>query len=193
MLTVSTRAPFAIAFFRTCSAFASSPGGSTGSVIIDDSIWSGLSLTIGLWGTGKALIETGSTLVFASTSIGPDGELDVTGTAGAVSQALLPNVALNFGTIDVSGGGEVVIGGGTSPAPGTVEVAGIPLVGLGVWQVPNGPTTVNAVRWALELGYRHIDTAQVYGNEESVGRALRASGIPRAYAWCRPRFTMSSR
>src|SRR5437879_951498 len=55
----------------------------------------------------------------------------------------------------------------------------IPLLGLGVWQVPNGPTTVNAVRWALELGYRHIDTAQVYGNEESVGRALRDSGIPR--------------
>src|ERR1700680_2960822 len=55
----------------------------------------------------------------------------------------------------------------------------IPLLGLGVWQVPTGPTTVNAVRWALELGYRHIDTAQVYGNEESVGRALRDSGVPR--------------
>src|SRR3981081_3838524 len=55
----------------------------------------------------------------------------------------------------------------------------IPLLGLGVWQGPNGPTTVNAVRWALELGYRHIDTAQVYGNEESVGRALRGSGVPR--------------
>src|ERR1700724_2533365 len=55
----------------------------------------------------------------------------------------------------------------------------IPLLGLGVWQVPNGPTTVNAVRWALDLGYRHIDTAQVYGNEESVGQALRESGVPR--------------
>src|SRR2546422_800594 len=55
----------------------------------------------------------------------------------------------------------------------------IPLLGLGVWQVANGPTTVNAVRWALELGYRHIDTAQAYGNEESVGRALRDSGVPR--------------
>ena len=47
----------------------------------------------------------------------------------------------------------------------------IPLLGLGVWQVPNGPTTVNAVRWALELGYRHIDTTQVYRNEERVARS----------------------
>ena len=55
----------------------------------------------------------------------------------------------------------------------------IPLLGLGVWQVPNGPECVNAVRWALELGYRHIDTAQAYGNEESVGQGLRESGVPR--------------
>jgi 2,5-diketo-D-gluconate reductase A len=55
----------------------------------------------------------------------------------------------------------------------------IPLLGLGVWQVPDGPECVNAVRWALELGYRHIDTAQAYGNEESVGQALRDSGVPR--------------
>jgi 2,5-diketo-D-gluconate reductase A len=55
----------------------------------------------------------------------------------------------------------------------------IPMLGLGVWQVPNGPECVNAVRWALELGYRHIDTAQAYGNEESVGQALRESGVPR--------------
>jgi 2,5-diketo-D-gluconate reductase A len=55
----------------------------------------------------------------------------------------------------------------------------IPVLGLGVWQVPNGPECVNAVRWALEAGYRHIDTAQAYGNEESVGRALRDSGVAR--------------
>ena len=55
----------------------------------------------------------------------------------------------------------------------------MPMLGLGVWQVPNGAETVNAVRSALELGYRHIDTAQAYGNEESVGRALRDSGVPR--------------
>src|SRR3954469_5987310 len=55
----------------------------------------------------------------------------------------------------------------------------MPLLGLGVWQVPDGPTCVQAVRAALELGYRHIDTAQAYGNEASVGRALRESGIAR--------------
>jgi 2,5-diketo-D-gluconate reductase A len=55
----------------------------------------------------------------------------------------------------------------------------MPVLGLGVWQVPAGAACVNAVRWALDLGYRHIDTAQVYGNEESVGRALRDSGVPR--------------
>ena len=55
----------------------------------------------------------------------------------------------------------------------------IPRLGLGVWQVPDGPECVNAVRWALDAGYRHIDTAQAYGNESSVGQALRESGIPR--------------
>jgi diketogulonate reductase-like aldo/keto reductase len=64
----------------------------------------------------------------------------------------------------------------------------IPLLGLGVWQVPNGPECENAVRWALELGYRHVDTAQAYGNEESVGRALRASGVPREEVFITTKF-----
>ena len=64
----------------------------------------------------------------------------------------------------------------------------IPLLGLGVWQVPNGPECENAVRWALELGYRHVDTAQAYGNEESVGRALRDSGVPRGEVFITTKF-----
>ena len=56
---------------------------------------------------------------------------------------------------------------------------GIPRLGLGVWQIPNGRICEAAVRAALETGYRHIDTAAFYGNEESVGAAVRASGIPR--------------
>ena len=55
----------------------------------------------------------------------------------------------------------------------------IPPLGLGTWQMPDGPECVNAVRWALELGYRHIDTAQAHGNETSVGRGLRESGVAR--------------
>jgi diketogulonate reductase-like aldo/keto reductase len=55
----------------------------------------------------------------------------------------------------------------------------IPLLGLGVWQTKDGQETVDSVRWALELGYRHIDTAQAYGNEGSVGEGLRQSGVPR--------------
>ncbi|MEA2450092.1 MAG: hypothetical protein QOG63_2024 [Thermoleophilaceae bacterium] len=55
----------------------------------------------------------------------------------------------------------------------------MPLLGLGVWQVPDGPDAERSVSWALELGYRHIDTAQAYGNERSVGKALRESGVPR--------------
>jgi diketogulonate reductase-like aldo/keto reductase len=66
--------------------------------------------------------------------------------------------------------------------------ARMPVLGLGVWQVPDGPECENAVRWALEAGYRHIDTAQAYGNEESVGRALRHSGVPRAKVFLTTKF-----
>jgi len=64
----------------------------------------------------------------------------------------------------------------------------IPLLGLGVWQVPNGRECVDAVRWALEVGYRHIDTAQAYGNEESVGLGLRESGVPREEVFITTKF-----
>jgi diketogulonate reductase-like aldo/keto reductase len=64
----------------------------------------------------------------------------------------------------------------------------IPLLGLGVWQVPNGRECVDAVRWALELGYRHIDTAQAYGNEESVGQGLRESGVAREEVFITTKF-----
>src|SRR6201992_3494368 len=64
----------------------------------------------------------------------------------------------------------------------------MPMLGLGVWQIPDGPECVNAVRWALELGYRHLDTAQAYGNEESVGRALKESGIAREDVYLTTKF-----
>ena len=55
----------------------------------------------------------------------------------------------------------------------------IPLLGLGVWQLAEGAAGERAILRALEAGYRHIDTAQGYGNEATVGAAVRASGIPR--------------
>jgi diketogulonate reductase-like aldo/keto reductase len=69
----------------------------------------------------------------------------------------------------------------------------IPRLGLGVWQVPDGPECVNAVRWALELGYRHIDTAQAYGNEESVGVGIRESGVPREEIFITTKFYPGAR
>ena len=55
----------------------------------------------------------------------------------------------------------------------------IPRLGLGVYQTAIGETTLRAVRYALKIGYRHIDTAWLYGNEADVGRAVRESGIRR--------------
>jgi diketogulonate reductase-like aldo/keto reductase len=55
----------------------------------------------------------------------------------------------------------------------------IPQVGLGVWQSPRGDVTRSAVLAALRLGYRHVDTARIYGNEADVGGAVRDSGVPR--------------
>lgn len=54
----------------------------------------------------------------------------------------------------------------------------MPLLGLGVWRATE-EETVNAVTWALEAGYRHIDTARIYNNEAAVGRAVQDSGVPR--------------
>jgi 2,5-diketo-D-gluconate reductase B len=61
----------------------------------------------------------------------------------------------------------------------TIEANGahIPLVGLGTWDL-RGRTCAKMVDEALRLGYRHIDTAAMYGNEEAVGEGLRASGVP---------------
>ena len=59
----------------------------------------------------------------------------------------------------------------------------IPQFGLGVYSIPDGEITYNSVLAALRAGYRHIDTAHAYGNERSVGRAIKDSGIPRDSIW----------
>jgi len=55
----------------------------------------------------------------------------------------------------------------------------IPYIGLGVFKAEEGDEAYNAVRWAIEAGYRHIDTAAIYKNEASVGKAIKDSGIAR--------------
>jgi diketogulonate reductase-like aldo/keto reductase len=70
---------------------------------------------------------------------------------------------------------------GRAIATETVELASgtrMPLLGLGTWQA-RGRDAVAAVRRALEVGYRHVDTAAVYGNERQVGQGIAASGVPR--------------
>jgi len=64
----------------------------------------------------------------------------------------------------------------TRELPGGVRM---PVLGLGVWQMAAGAETEQAVEWALEAGYRHVDTAAMYRNEQSVGAAVRRSGLPR--------------
>ena len=55
----------------------------------------------------------------------------------------------------------------------------MPQLGLGVFQTKPGEETVNAVKWALEAGYRHIDTAKMYQNEDSVAEGIKAAGLKR--------------
>ena len=55
----------------------------------------------------------------------------------------------------------------------------MPYLGLGVWQSEDGKEVINAVKWAIEAGYRHIDTAAAYKNEKGVGQAIKESGVAR--------------
>ena len=55
----------------------------------------------------------------------------------------------------------------------------IPKIGFGTWQIPDGEEVYNSVTHALKVGYRHVDTAQIYRNEVGVGRAIADSGLVR--------------
>ncbi|KRL79287.1 hypothetical protein FC17_GL000553 [Secundilactobacillus paracollinoides DSM 15502 = JCM 11969] len=59
----------------------------------------------------------------------------------------------------------------------------IPAIGFGTFEIPSDGSTYKAVSTALKDGYRHIDTAVAYFNENEVGQAVRDSGIPREQIW----------
>ena len=69
----------------------------------------------------------------------------------------------------------------------------IPCVGFGTWQSKDGPEARDSVAEALRAGYRHIDTAQGYGNEESVGQAVKESGLKREDIFITSKLTNSVR
>ena len=61
----------------------------------------------------------------------------------------------------------------------TIQDTQIPALGYGTWKL-SGDTCINGVKTALDIGYRHIDTAQIYENEKEVGQALQDSGVARS-------------
>lgn len=106
--------------------------GASGTLTINGADWSAGSLTVGLAGTGLATVASGSTVQTSDIVIGPDGELDVTGAGGNPGTVTASTFTLKFGKLDVTGGGEVLVGA-SSGAGGAVSVDGTssPLVGLG--------------------------------------------------------------
>lgn len=72
-----------------------------------------------------------------------------------------------------------------------VQGARVPALGLGTWQLA-GRACRDTVAKALELGYRHIDTAQAYGNEAEIGSAVQAGGVPRGDLWLTTKIAVSN-
>jgi hypothetical protein len=116
--------------FGSATAILGENDGSTGEVDLNNATWAGNSLTIGLAGNGTANIGSGSTVAFVNTLIGPDGLLSVTGAAATPGTVLAPILTLAFGTIDVTGGGEVNVGSALGSI-GAVSIAGTSLTALG--------------------------------------------------------------
>merc|ERR1719356_497042 len=108
------------------------------------------------------------------------GQLEQWGRDSAPSKLPLPrsNIGTRFPTLGRSVA--VSTDGDTGTTVSLANGYTMPVLGFGVWQIRADGTCYRSVKWALELGYRHIDTAQGYGNEHEVGRAMKDSNVPRA-------------
>ncbi len=116
--------------FFSATAILGKNDGSNGEVDLTNAIWAGSALTIGPAGNGVANIGSGSQAVFTNVVVGPNGLLNVTGPAASPGLVLAPIFTLAFGTIDVTGGGEVAIGA-AGGSIGAVDIAGTNLTALG--------------------------------------------------------------
>ncbi|CAK0866992.1 unnamed protein product [Prorocentrum cordatum] len=109
-----------------------------------------------------------------------DGFEPIVASAAQIFQVLQPWLQLQPAApvwVAARSPSAAALAGGTTELP----LAGglrMPVVGLGTWKL-EGAACYNAVRWALAAGVRHVDTAEAYGNEADVGRAIRDSGVPR--------------
>jgi collagen type I/II/III/V/XI/XXIV/XXVII alpha len=104
---------------------------SSGTLKIEDANWNVGSLTVGLAGTGQATVGAGATATIGNVLIGPGGDLAVTEAAGSLGVAIAQQVTIDFGTLDVSQGGKMLIGAPTG-TDGAVAIGGTTsLTGLG--------------------------------------------------------------
>jgi T5SS/PEP-CTERM-associated repeat protein len=150
--------------FFTATAILGQYQGSNANLTVDGSTWGGGSLYVGEAGTAVATIESGSTVTIGTIVIGAEGKLVVTGgAAGAESTVLAPNLTLAFGTLDVSGFGQVNVGG--SGVDGAVSIGGSTLAGLGTI---NGDVVVQS-GGVLEAVQPLAGTLMVNGNISGVG------------------------
>ena len=116
--------------FSSATAIVGENDGSNGEVDLNNAIWAGNNLTIGPNGNGTVNVGSGSEVVFTNVTVGPNGLLDATGAAATPGIVFGPLLTLAFGTIDVTGGGEVNIGSAAGSI-GAVSVAGTTLTALG--------------------------------------------------------------
>jgi len=152
--------------------------------------------------------DKGGILVRAGKELDSAKEQARLATGSVVREVELAGERLHYALEDGSGppsgwvslsisGRELLVRGEKGAAPARAAARGgaaastfqlldgrrMPALGLGVYRSRPGKETYDAVRWALELGYRLVDTAAYYENEESVGRAIRDSGVPREELW----------
>lgn len=119
------------AWFLSATVILGANTGAIGDVTVSGSTWSGTNLMIGEAGAGTATIEDGSSVLFNNILIGTNGDLDVTAATGLSSTVTASALTVCLGTLDVTGGGEVLVGADSGAAGAVTINSFYSLVGLG--------------------------------------------------------------